>query len=762
MPALRDEDVAAVIVNTFLYGQNKELFAKKVNSFDLNALKTYIGLVTSFEKQKCETPNELLQLIVPDNLFQNLNEAKKLLQNENQLSKYLVDMFELLLVTNKCIDGETFYDCFLTHLRIALKQEQAEVISVYLQILHRLGGKSETEIPVEILKTIVEAIHGSISDNSKLLNEALLVIESNLQKRHQTHIQTPASEQLLNFMWHSLCSRGAPKHQCNVCYTIVAQLIKVYLKECQLNESFQEEFLSSELWHFIRAAIESKEMLRRKQAIYILQNILESNEKAVMNVNRCSEESDGDLGQIWKQYFAILESLLEIQCNLIISCLDQYLEEIVKYLPSFWYSIIFALVLKHHNNIVIHYGIDFILSHRIPFQHDNDLIDGLYLALNNTYLHSEAKISEQNLAKYFQDSDMNHTLNIMMLISWHAVPLWTMVKSLDVYVQLNQGMGFQTVLLLEFLKRSVRVIKNMPEVGDMVVSILRNIGINNLTLEQMLGLYEVIGRSEILDGYHKPLDMQKFGTFIQLNQLSIETKITYFEHAIPDVKEQSKFLVEFFEKNRTRITYFPHYEFLLLNTLCTEKQLYVALLETTPRIYSLMRPQGAYTLDGLEFAASLLKFVVNKFINDSSDAVTFDSVNKILHNFYEVIRKKLYTDYENSVKLQQIKEQLTMISIKMIKCTELYPHKMAVLGILSDAMKLDVETIDLVRKFFDVISIFNLTQLMNLNLFVQSRFDPEDEDDIKLVQGLYDCFIEICDEFKQTHQAMVISRLVFR
>lgn len=687
----------ALLSNFSLYEKNIESFEQKVEQFDRHALRAYIILIVHHKGQQNETPQRLLELFLPHTFFAKLNEANRLLANENQLSKYLVDAFEVVAYTTKCIEDETFFECYHKFLRTAVDSERTDVISVYLQLLHRIDRVFKTQIPVEILNTIIESVHGPLCDNPKLLNEALMLIESNIEKRHQCEGQSPATEQLLNFMWNNLCVRGPPKHQCNNCYNIIAQLIKVYLNECRRNEQFRTAFLSNELWHFIRAAIESKDMLRRKQAIYILQNTLALNQQAVMSVGEFSSELEKDCAQSWENYFAILESLLEIQCNLIVSCLDQYLDGIAENLPPFWYSIVFALVLKHHNNVVIHYGIEFILRHRISFHHDNNLMNGFYQALNNTYLHSEAKISVQNLAKYFQESDMNHTLEIMMLISWHPVPLWTIVKSIDVYMHENQGMGFQTNLLLEFIKRSVNVIKNLPTGDDIALSILKKLGINNLNLEQVLNLYQIINRQEILDEFHQPLDVRNFESFIKFNQISIDTKIKYFEHAIPNAKDQDNILVEFYENNRTRIALFPHYEYLRINLTFTEKPVRMAFLVTTPGIYDFMKQYGECTLNGLLFAASILKFIALKFINDSTETAVYECLHKFLTNILELKRKKRNTDQDDARKQQQIKDELTVINMKLTKCTELFQNKMIVLGILSDAIMLEDADIDLVR-----------------------------------------------------------------
>lgn len=720
---MEGKEDAAFLANVFLYQQNLELFAEKVKSFDAGALRTYIALATYHKQQQQQNDDiqlNLSKLLEPCTFFTNLNDVTRMpVIAENQVCKYLVDAFEVMVSVRRCLDANNnvmFYTDYHSFLEMALHMEHTDMISVYFQVLHRLDHAFDTEIPVAILKTIIEAVHGPLSGNSKLLNEALLLIESNIQKRHKstsTSTTMAASEQVLTFIWHNLCPRRAPIHQCNVCYTIIAQLIQVYLDECRLNSAFAADFLSNKLWHFIRDAIESKELLRRKQANYILQHVLETNQDAVMMMMGGSGSSSGgdtddsqldaqqqqhtDLVQIWKNFFAILESLLEIQCQLVISCLDQYLDGIVKHLPPFWYSILLVLVLKHHNNIVIHYGITFILRQQISLQHDDTLMDGFYGALNNTYLHSEAKVDEQQLAEYFTRSDMNRTLKIMKFIDWHPVPLWVIFKSIEIYVQLNQCQGFQMPLLLEFLKRSMQILKSLPHTDEMAVSILRHIGIDQLDLSHTLELFHLIGRREILDEFKQPFDVNSFEMFLQMDQISLDTKIQYFEHAIPNAKEQSKFLADFYQNYRSIAARYPHYEFLLMNAIYGEKSFYAALLVTAPSIYGLMKPNGNhYTLDGLKFAATLLKFIVNKFMGDDVDFVAFDGINKIVSNIIEILRQKQFVDRQDPRKLEQIKDHITVINMKMTKCTKLYHIKMAVLGPLTNAIMMEEDSVDLV------------------------------------------------------------------
>lgn len=159
-----------------------------------------------------------------------------------------------------------------------------------------------------------------------------------------------------------------------------------------------------------------------------------------------------DLAKFWETFFIILESLLRIHCNpsyeLVISHLNQYLDGILKNLPPFRYSILLIQVLEHHNCIIIHYGITFILEHRISLKHDDILMKNFYEAFNTTYLHAndskftKLKIDGQKLVEYFQRSDsfdLNCSLKMIKMINWHSVPLWVIFKSIAMCMQSMQS-----------------------------------------------------------------------------------------------------------------------------------------------------------------------------------------------------------------------------------------------------------------------------------------------------------------------------------
>lgn len=704
---LKYKDDLQLIESIYEYQKDIKLFTSKVECFDGNAIKAYLKLLMHFSQEPLELPTDL-SILTPEKLFTKLNEPNKILENAEHLDKYLVDLIEILVEINKCDEEKAFYDICAVNVIDALNKDNLSAFSVYIQMLHRLDDVLVNGIPDEMLTKIIAAAHSMHRTNDELeivFTEAVLLIDSSLRKRHNQKAQT--TTQLLSYIWNELCPSNIMKHQCDNCYAIISQLIETYLKECKLDEEFCEKFLTFDLWSFIRVAIESKvegkSIKRRKQALFMLQKVLEMDSiKEIQEATSHHIPNDAESTEvvkseeIWSNYFTVLETLLEVQFKLIITCLEKYLDSIVKYIPHYWSSIIFMQMLQHHNNYIIYLGVDFITKNAISLENDTNLMLVFYSALNNTYLYAEVKFSDENLANYLKTADVNHVLKIFMKINWQAVPLWTIMKSMNMLIESTQGDGIQLPLLFNYLKSSISQIKHMPQVDEFLISILRNVGFERFNIEQLLTLYELIPRREIISGCSAVLDFQKFEQeFIQIQHIAPSTKIAYFQHVIPNVKDQLKFLDGFYENNKNKIQYYSDYEYLLFDSMCKDnKSFYSALLVLKPRMYNLMKPQGNVTIDSLCFAVSLLSFIVEKYLDENNEGfTTYDSVKKIAYNFYELANQQIYV---NPKKIELIETNLKSIDSKLAQCTELYPHKMEVLGILHDTALFENQPLNLV------------------------------------------------------------------
>lgn len=120
-----------------------------------------------------------------------------------------------------------------------------------------------------------------------------------------------------------------------------------------------------------------------------------------------------------------------------------------------------------------------------------------------------------------------------------------------------------------------------------------------------------------------------------------------------------------------------------------------ALFVIRPRIYNMMKSSGSITLEALNQSISLLKFIVERFAADCDDTATFQSINKTLNIFQDALCKRQYKDCNLYVE-SQIYKKIAAIKMKMTKCTELYPNKLAVVDVLSNVIWIENCEIDLV------------------------------------------------------------------
>lgn len=699
----RHDNDLKLVETVYEYHKNAGNFAHRVRSFDRNAIRAYIILLTHFSEELLELPADL-RIFTPQSFFSCLMESKKLLENDKVLSTYAVDVMEILVQVREMPDDAGFIGACLGYLDAAVESSDMHIVSVLFQIFHRLDQVLSTGLPLELLTRVVEVAHNTQRTNDKteaFFTEALLLLDNSLHKQHNQKVGKSA--RVLAYIWVDLCPSNIMKHQCDNCYSIVSHLIDVYLSECKTNEKFSKAFLTEELWSFIRVAIESKTMKSRKQAIFMLQHVLKANSlpevKAITRIPRYADEqqsTDTNYTDIWSQYFVILETLLDVQFKLIVQCLDEYLESIVEHIPQFWCSILFTQILQHHNNFIIHQGIEFIMRHSIPLRHDTNLMMVFFNALNNTYLYTEVEFSVQNMVKYLLTMNMNSVLEILAKINWLQVPVWMATDTIATVLEQSHAGEVLPSILFRYLKRALPIIKSMPQASTFFARILNTLkGDAQLPLDNIMYIYEAIPSAEIVAYANNVLDHRTFeDNFIQLSDVSVPTKIVFFRHLIPDVKEQLHFLDGFYEKNKCKILYYPDYEYLLFDSICASKSFYSALLVIKPRLYNLMKVNNVVTIDSLHLAVSLLTFIVSKYLRGENFS-TYESIKKIAYNFHETFREKTFTGNDPK-KFESVYTQLVTIDSILSSSKALYPNSMEVLGILHDAALIDTHTLILV------------------------------------------------------------------
>lgn len=704
-----------LLTNIFEWISDRKIFITKVNNLQEDALMAYTVLL-AYKCSKSENENTNDLLFNYEDIFEIINNNLELLCQQTKLRNYMLDIFGLTYSLSKCDANHEFQEKCDKYFMEALASQNENAIDMCLQVGACFNAITKTGFTINVEKSIVDILHGKVT-NEKLFAKTLLLIEANVKKGQDS--QKLLSIHCLESIWSTLC-----KHQCDRCYTTIAHLITFYIHECHNDLQFSRNFLNDSLWLFIRNGIESSELLRRKQSIYILKNVLEfaTNHELFNNfahknfmVNNQINSLD-EIRNTWKTYFIVLENLVDIQSHLILSSLEQYLCDIVKYLPDFWYSAIFVIVLKHHNSQVIQYGIEFILNGQQHFER-TDLQAIFYMALNNVFLYAKDKTFPADSLVDYIGKKLSSELDLLSKIEWKAVPAWILLKSIDSYLS-NEAkknecevIKFIVPKLFVFIGACIKVCKSQEvlNVNKFIVNIIQSIGFEYFTLEQLLILYDKTHCDEIISGIQNPLTIEIYEkNFIQLRDVTRETKVKYFIYArLPNGMEKIKFLDDFYATNEWRMNEFPDYEFLLFHCLYLTESLYSALQIFKPRLYNLSTKNSEMTVDTLLFAVTVLQFIVNGYLdikngeNDENGNRMFcilTMIKDVSNNFQEAYRSKLYLG-KDVIKETLISNRITAIIAKLAMCAELYPNRMVVLAILSDAILFDEYELDLVSVY---------------------------------------------------------------
>lgn len=721
-----------LIEAVYEYHKNPGNFARTVRAFDRNALRAYVILLTHFSEELLDLPADLC-VFTGQSFFSCLMDAKQALEADKVLSTYAVDILEILVQVRQMPDDAGFYGACSGYLDAAIESNDLHIVSILFQIFHRLDQATAVGLPIELLMKVVEVAHSTQRSSERteaFFTEALLLLDGSLRKQHNQKVGKTG--RVLAHIWDDLCPSNIMKHQCDNCYSIISHLIDVYLAECKANDQFGRAFLTHELWSFIRVAIESKTMKSRKQAIFMLQNVLQANSlatvRAVTRLPRYVDDAHSaevNYADIWSQYFVILETLLDVQFKLIVQCLDEYLESIVEHIPQFWSGILFTQILQHHNNFIIYQGVEFIVRHSISLQHDANLMMVFFNALNNTYLYTEVEFSTAGMVKYLTGMEINGVLDILAKINWTQVPVWMMADIVATLLEQTDADGVHMPTLFRYVKRSLPTIKSMPQASTFFTRMLAAIKgqSDRLTLDNIMYMYEAIPCADIVLHADEVLDHRTFeDNFIQLTDVSVRTKIVFFRHLIADVKEQLHFLDGFYEKNKGKIRYYPDYEYLLFDSICASKPFYSAMLILKPRLYNLLKVNNTATIESLHLAVSLLAFVVDKYLNgENRNLSTYDSIKKIAYNFYETFREKAFVGNDPK-KFDAVYAHLVTIDSLLSSCKALYPNSMEVLGILHDAALIDHHPLNLVRLEFGILNALWVVDNAKNVSFLANRF----------------------------------------
>lgn len=685
----------ALVGNIFNWFESRTTFIANLKHLQEDTLRTYAILLGYFRSKN--RINDDILVFTGNDLAKIIDVNADVLATQANAISYLIDIIEIQLQIGHSDD---FVEkCEQNAIR-AVQRHNENAIDIHFRVAARLNASLPNGMPFGMQKTVIESMHGKWT-NEKLFPEALLLIDAAL-KRWPT-----ATGDCLAYIWRELCVRR--NHQCDQCYAILAQFIDYFLNNCHTNTDFAKEFLSNELWTILRRGMMSSELLKRKQSNYVLRSVLQfvndhDEYRRFFIVEPLQQDAPEHFINVWDTYFIVLDTLLDIQGHLIVSALERYLVDIIKSLPSQWYSIIFAILFNHSVSSVIQYGITFALNRKIHFDEDADVHEMLHVALNNIALYAEESTAfVEKMSDYINsNSNLNQELYMLTKVNWKSVPGWLLLNSLAVSLKRNQPVhGVNVSAVISFIETFIQTKKHkeMSSINEMVLDIVRAIGSNRFTLIQLLKLYEQTQCAQILEEIVQPLTIDAFDLdLIPNTKISPTTKVDYFNFALSDAKRQSDFLDKFYERKRgeNSITDYSDCEFILFASMCNEEGLLYALHLFKSRLFDLIPRKENINVDALLFGTDLMCFIVTRYLPMADENVEiYKSIHDTFNMFHEIIRNRMYGG-RNACNEAILNQRVNVISAKLAMCSELHPNRMDVLAILSNAIVIEDYNLELV------------------------------------------------------------------
>lgn len=683
-----------LVANIFNWFESRTTFIKNLKHLEEDTLRTYAILLGYFWSKK-KISDDILVFTCND-LVKIVDGSADVLATMPNATSYLMDIIDIQLQIGKCDD---FIEKCEKNLIEAVRTQNENAVEVYFRIAARLNASLPNGMPIAMQKAAIKSMHGKWS-NQKLFAEALLLIDGALKK------QESATSDCAQFIWRELCVRR--DHQCDQCYAILAQFIDCFLSVCRTNAEFKNEFLSTELWTVLRRGLMSAEVLKRKQSNYVLRAVLQfvngRNEfRGVFMVHQAEGNAEEHFNNVWETNFIVLETLLDIQGHLIVSVLERYLGDIVKWLPVHWYSIIFAMLFSHSVTSVKQFAISFAFEKQIYFEKESDVNETFHLALNDMALYAEESTAfVEKMSKYINSHNLNQELETFAKINWKSVPGWIMLNSLAVSLKRNPPVHRINVLaVMAFIETFIQTKKNkeLADVNERILDIVHAIGSNRFSLIQLLSLYEQTQCAQILKEIVQPLTIDAFELqLIPSTKISPSTKVEYFNFALSDAKGQSDFLDQFYETKRddNSVTGYSDCEFILFASMCNEEGLLNALQLFKCRLFDLIPRKDNVTVDALLFGIDLMCFIVTRYLPmANANAAIYKCVHDTFNIYHEIIRNRMYSGRTASTEAT-LSERVDLICAKLAMCSELHPKRMDVLAILTNAIVIDDYDLDLV------------------------------------------------------------------
>lgn len=602
--ASKFEEEAKIIAYTIDWLHNPAHFYENLAQVDPSTWHTYkYLLVHYFSSQATDVTLKLLSFY---DLFEIITQKADLIINKTALYEHIADVFELLLEFKNHDHPIQIVELYERYLVSAVESNNMS-LELFLMIGQRLNGKSVSHCSTNLKQTTLRLLH-SKTITSPLFAKCMLFIDKICSVEN--------TESIFDVAWTQIRSCNTSQTaNCDTCYASMTHLLPFFLR----NSVVFERLLCDQLfWSFIRDGFLSGEIQRSKQTMYMLKlvvNLLQKHRefKCIADVFINPEI----LSTEWDMYFTAIESLYEIQGHLILSTMDNYLNDIVQNFSSSWQNILFSLLLQHSHMQVSRYGVLYVTQNHIDIYASSHLSKAFYMAINQTHLYTENKTETIDLASFFI-SNMNNALDGLVKINWKLVPLWFALKAIAECIRRNatDRTDIDISLIIKFITIALEALARKRAFEQhairIVIDIVERIGLNRLQIGDILNLYEITRHQKLLEQQPAITSFEFEQEVLCRSDISSRTKVQLLSNIITDLNKRLDFLDSFQNVSEVAII---DYEILLFHNLAAEKSVADAVQLIKSRLYNVLKPKDGITVDSLFRAVTILEYIATKYVS---------------------------------------------------------------------------------------------------------------------------------------------------
>lgn len=722
-----------IIASTLEWITSPDTFHQKLLNVNVSTWHTYKLLLVHPDGSEATHPYPYIpsKMLSFEKIFEIIDKHAELVSKDAALCEHIADAFELTLSANKQLNAADVFGAFVRHL--AYCETDDNRLNIYFMLGQRLGTINK-HCPSKLNATLLALLH-SKSITSPVFAHCLLLIDNMFGGK------SGGDNSGFDMAWAQTraCVTTAIV-ACDTCYATMVHL----LPHCLRHPAATDRLLGDQqFWAFIEHGLLAGKVQLSKQTVFMLKlivNVFQTDKSQMAtttgNVHHQIAHST------WDMYFVAIESLQEVQGHLIISTMDNCLNDIVKAMPVFWTNILLSLLLRHCHMGVLRYAVQYVTSNGVDVHGCQHLCDAFYTAINQTHLYVDTNTAPKDLVRFIA-VDLNTALNAIANIPWKLVPAWYMLAAITSCLQQPAvadtvplpGLIQFITLALELLVKS-REFK--PHAIRKTIDCIRALRSPSLPIIDLLCIFNLTRSADVL--IHMPtLDHVEFEAKVLCRpDIPIATKIHFFDCAIGDVDSRLNLLDRFSKVPEAAVVDF---ELILFHNLVAERSLEVALQMIKSRVYNILRPHDVVTVDGLLCAATIIEYIISNYVRrDENREKVLNELKEIFENMR--LAAKAFTADSHTV--NSIRDRLCLVDAMF--CTNGKVVDEVAYKSICDALTQDDYEVDLVSSTSTQVMchVFQFFQFFCLDF--QQKFRNRSQECTELVQKMFLWYLDADDD----------------